>query len=119
LARYDNIEHWRYHDPISRGRFEVRPEVDFVIRPDLTVGIRGSFNYGTEADEYNAFYEDNYVSRGAYVDRYFVAWTPGAWSVEAGAFALPVAASPMLWDKYNIQTPGAAVSYMAPLSAAT
>jgi hypothetical protein len=117
LARYDNVEHWQYHEPIDRGRFMVRPEVDFLFRPDLRLGVRGSFNYGTEPNDYSRYYgyEDNYVSRGVYVDRYYLQWTPGRWSVEAGAFALPIAASPMLWDKYNIQAPGAAVSYAMPL----
>jgi hypothetical protein len=112
LARYDNISHLEFYPPISRGRFEVRPQVDFVASSTFRIGVRGSFNYGTLPNEYNAFYEDNWVSRGAYVDRYFLLWTPGAWTVQAGAFALPVAASEMLWDKYDIQTPGAAVSYV-------
>jgi hypothetical protein len=119
LARYDNITHWQDFAAINRGRFEVRPEVDLVLFPTLRVGVRGSFNYGTEGNEYNAYYEDNYVSRGAYVDRYFVEWTPGAWTIQAGAFALPVAASEMLWDKYDIQTPGGAVSYVDQLGATT
>jgi len=88
-----------------------------VISPTLSLGVRGSFNYGTEPSEYNEFYEDNWISRGAYVDRYFLKWTPGPWEFQAGAFALPVVASPMLWDKYNIQTPGAALSYAKSLSA--
>jgi hypothetical protein len=112
LARYDNISHIQYYENIQRGRFEFRPEVDFATSGTFRLGVRGVFNYGTEQNYDNALYEDNYVSRGAYVDRYFLLWTPGAWTVQAGAFALPVAASEMLWDKYDIQTPGAAVSYV-------
>jgi hypothetical protein len=119
LARYDDISHLHYYPEISRGRFEVRPQVDFVTSPTFRIGVRGSFNYGTEPNADNAFYWDNYVSRGAYVDRYFVLWTPGAWTVQAGAFALPVAASEMLWDKYDLQTPGAAVSYVDQLGPTT
>jgi hypothetical protein len=119
LARYDNISHLRYYPAISRGRFEVRPEVGFLTSSTFRIGVRGSFNYGTEPNEDNALYGDNYVSRGAYVDRYFLLWTPGAWTVQAGAFALPVAAGEMLWDKHDIQTPGAAVSYADQLGAAT
>jgi hypothetical protein len=115
LARYDNIGHLRYYPSISRGRFEVRPQVDFVLSDQFRLGVRGSFSYGTEPNEDNALYEDNYVSRGVYVDRYFFLWTPGRWTIQGGAFALPVAASEMLWDKYDIQTPGAAASYVAPL----
>jgi len=112
LARYDNISHLEYYPNISRGRFELRPEVDFVTSSVFRIGVRGSFNYGTEPNVDNALYQDNYVSRGAYVDRYYVLWTPGPWTFQAGAFALPVAASEMLWDKYDIQTPGAALSYV-------
>ena len=115
LARYDNISHIQYYPPITRGRFELRPQVGFATSGNFQLGVRGVFDYGTEPNIDNAFYEDNYVSRGAYVDRYFLLWTPGAWTVQAGAFALPVAASETLWDKYDIQTPGAAVSYAQPL----
>jgi hypothetical protein len=119
LARYDNISHLLYEPTVSRGRFEVRPEVDFVTSSTFRIGVRGSFNYGTDSNYDNAIYEDNYVSRGAYVDRYYLMWTPGAWTVQAGAFALPVAASEMLWDSYNIQTPGGAVSYVDELGPTT
>jgi hypothetical protein len=119
LARYDNVEHLENHEPIDRGRFEARPELDLVLTPELRFGVRASLNYGTLPNEYNAFYEDNWVSRAAYLDRYFVSWTPGAWTLQGGSFALPVAASPMLWDKYNIQTPGASVSYLHQLGPAS
>ena len=112
LARYDNISHLQYYEDISRGRFELRPQVGFATSPEFQIGVRGVFNYGTEKNIDNALYQDNYVSRGAYVDRYFVEWTPDAWMLQAGAFALPVAASEMLWDKYDIQTPGAAASWV-------
>jgi hypothetical protein len=112
LARYDNISHLQYYEDISRGRFELRPQVGFTTSPEFQIGVRGVFNYGTEKNIDNALYQDNYVSRGAYVDRYFVEWTPDAWTLQAGAFALPVAASEMLWDKYDIQTPGAAASWV-------
>ena len=115
LARYDNISHIQYFENISRGRFEVRPQVGFTTSPQFQIGVRGAFNYGTEENIDNALYQDNYVSRGAYVDRYFVQWTPDAWTLQAGAFALPVAASEMLWDKYDIQTPGAAASWVGRL----
>lgn len=117
LARYDNISHLQYSPTVVRGRFELRPQVDFVASSTFRIGVRGSFNYGTEPNADNALYWDNYVSRSAYVDRYFLLWTPGAWTVQAGAFALPVAASEMLWDKYDVQTPGAAVSYVNRLGA--
>jgi hypothetical protein len=110
LARYDDIEHLEYYPRIQRGRFELRPEVDFVVSDRFRIGVRGVFDYGTEPNVDNALYGDNYVSRGAYVDRYYVFWTPGSWIVRAGAFAQPILASEMLWD-HDIQTPGAAVTY--------
>jgi len=116
LAWYDNVEHWKYYPPIDRGRFEFRPQVDLVVSPTLRFGVRGSFNDGTLPNEYNGYYGDNWLSRAAYVDRYFVLWTPGAWTLQGGSFALPVVASPMLWDRYNIQTPGASASYAMTLS---
>ena len=112
LARYDHVDHRPHYPPISRGRFELRPEVDFLATEELRLGLRVSLNYGTEPNSDNALYEDNYVSRAAYLDRYFVVWTPGAWTFQAGAFALPVLASSMLWDRYNIQTPGVSASYV-------
>jgi len=107
LARYDHIDHWHHYEPISRGRFELRPQIGVELFGNLEIAVRGVFDYGTEENFDNALYGDNSVSRGAYVDRYFALWTPGAWTVQAGAFPLPVAASEMLWDKYDIMTPGA------------
>ncbi len=74
--------------------------------------MRAVFNYGTEENYDNALYGDNYVSRGAYVDAYYLLWTPGSWTIRAGAFDQPIASSEMLWDHRDIQTPGAAVSYL-------
>ncbi len=116
LARYDNINHLEYYPTISRGRFELRPEVDFLVSPTVRFGVRGVFDYGTEPNYDNALYGDNYVSRGAVVDEYFFAWTPGAWTFQAGAFDLPVVASEMLWDRRDVTTPGASLSYVYALS---
>lgn len=118
LARFDHIDHLYYYPPITRGRFELRPQVDFVISDEFRLGVRGVFDYGTEPNIDNALYEDNYISRAAYLDRYFLLWTPGAWTVRAGAFAQPIVASEMLWD-HDIQTPGAAVSYAKALDASS
>ncbi len=119
IAAYDHIDHLPYHPSITRGRFEVRPQVDFLASSNFQLGLRVSLNYGTEPNVDNALYEDNWISRAAYLDRYFLKWAPGAWTFQAGAFALPVVASPMLWDRYNIQTPGAVLSYVDRLGLAS
>ncbi|HYX20781.1 MAG TPA: hypothetical protein VFA98_08050, partial [Thermoanaerobaculia bacterium] len=123
LARYDNINHLEdytyYTSIISRGRFELRPELDFVVSPTVKFGVRGVFDYGTEPNYDNALYGDNYVSRGAVVDEYFFQWTPGAWKFQAGAFGIPVVASEMMWDHRDVTTPGAALSYVHTLGPAS
>ena len=123
LARYDNINHLEsysyYLSTISRGRFELRPELDFVVSPTVKFGVRGVFDYGTEPNYDNALYGDNYVSRGAVVDEYFFQWTPGAWKFQAGAFGIPVVASEMMWDHRDVTTPGAALSYVHTLGPAS
>ena len=108
LGRYDRIDHWRYYEPIDRGRFELRPEVDFDPLPNLRIGVRGIFDYGT--DEYSDPEYDNYESRGAAFDRYYVLWRPGAFNVLGGKFGMPLVATQMLWDR-DIQTLGGAVSW--------
>jgi len=113
LARYDNISHLEYSYPtISRGRFELRPEVDFIVSPTVRFGVRAVFDYGTEPNYDNALYGDNYVSRGAVVNEYYFQWTPGPWTFQAGAFEIPVAASEMLWDHRDVTTPGASLSWV-------
>jgi hypothetical protein len=115
LARYDRIDHYLFDATINRGRFELRPELDLVTSDQFRLGVRGVFDYGTEPNAPYDLYWDNYVSRGAYVDRYYLFWTPGDWAIRAGAFAQPIVASEMLWD-HDIQTPGAAVSYVDTLN---
>ncbi len=117
LARYDNINHLDYYPTISRGRFELRPELDLFLSPTVRVGVRGVLDYGTEPNYDNALYMDNYVSRGAAVDEYFVAWTPGAWTFQVGAFDIPVVATEMLWDHRDLPTPGGSLSYVHRLGA--
>jgi hypothetical protein len=116
LARYDNINHLQsytyYYDEISRGRFELRPELDFLVSPTVKFGVRAVFDYGTEPNYDNALYGDNYVSRGAVVNEYYFQWTPGPWNFQAGAFEIPVVASEMMWDHRDVTTPGAALSYV-------
>ncbi len=111
LARYDRVDHWRGYEEIDRGRFELRPEIDFDPWPELRIGVRGIFDYGTA--EYAYPYQDNYISRWASADRWYVQWTPGTFTVRAGRFGMPLAASEMLWDR-DIQTPGIAASWTSP-----
>lgn len=111
LARYDRVDHWRGYDNLERGRFELRPEIDFDPWSDWRLGVRAIFDYGTEAEAYPL--QDNYISRDAALDRWYVLWTPGNFAVRAGRFGMPLAASEMLWDR-DIQTPGIAASWTSP-----
>lgn len=108
LARYDHVDHRPYYEPIKRGRFEIRPEVDFDPWDSLRLGVRGVFDYGTEPSNYPAF--DNYRSRGGALERYYVLWRPGRFALRAGRFGMPLAASEVLWDR-DIQTPGGAAEW--------
>ena len=105
LARYDNVQHLHGYEKISRGRFELRPEIDFDPWSDFRIGVRGIFDYGT--DKYAYPEQDNYISRWASADRWYVLWTPGTFALRAGRFGMPLAASELFWDR-DIQTPGIA-----------
>lgn len=111
LARYDQVDHRDYYDTIQRGRFEIRPEIDFDPSESLRFGLRGVFDYGTEPETYPAF--DNYRARGGYPDRYYALWTPGRFALRVGRFGMPLAASEVLWD-HDIQTPGGSASWTSP-----
>ena len=118
LARYDDITHLHFRPDISRGRFEVRPEVGFAVSERFRIGVRAVADYGTDTNDKNSANFDNYRSRGVSVERYYVEARPGEFVVHAGAFGLPVLASEMLWD-HDIQTPGAAVSWQPSESGVT
>jgi hypothetical protein len=108
LARYDRIDHRAYYGLIDRGRLEFRPELDFEPLEELRFGVRGVIDYGSEPHGYPEF--DNYRSRGAALERYYVLWKPGRFALRAGRFGMPLAASELLWDR-DIQTPGAAAAW--------
>jgi hypothetical protein len=108
LARYDRVDHRDYYVPIDRGRFEIRPEVDFDPWDTLRIGFRGVFDYSTEAYSYPQF--DNYRARGGTIERYYVLWKPGRFALRVGRFGMPLVASEVLWDR-DIQTPGGAAEW--------
>jgi hypothetical protein len=114
LARYDRVDHWPYNEPVDRGRFELRPEIDADPLPNLHFGVRAVFEYGTE--EYENPYYDNFINRGANLDRLYVLWRPGDFSVRGGKFGMPLMATEMMWDR-DLQTLGGAVSW-TPMSLA-
>src|SRR5437899_3926997 len=109
LARYDIIDHLRVRPGIERGRFEFRPQLDLVVSDRFRVGVRAIGDLGTDSNEENARNFDNYRSRGATIERWFVEGKPGDWTIRAGSFGMPLAASEMLWDR-DIQTPGLSIS---------
>jgi putative porin len=118
LARYDSIYHLRVRPDIERGRFEVRPELDFVVSDRFKIGARAVGELGTDHNENNGPNFDNYRSRGATLERYFVEGRPGQFVLRAGAFGMPILASEMLWD-HDIQTPGAAAAWEIPAGEST
>jgi len=110
LARFDRIDHLTTYSAIQRGRFELRPEGDVDLSDRLRVGVRAVFDDGTEPNYDDLAYFDNYHSRGAALERYYVLATPGPFAIRAGAFGMPLLATEMLWD-HDVQTPGASVAW--------
>ncbi len=110
LARYDSIYHLRARPDIERGRFEIRPELDWEASDRFRIGVRAVGDLGTDSNDQNARNFDNYRSRGATIERYFVEAKPGPVVLLAGAFGMPLVSTEMLWDR-DIQTPGAAVAW--------
>ena len=109
LARYDIIDHLRVRPDIKRWRFEFRPQLELAVSDRFKVGVRAIGDLGTDHNEDNARNFDNYRSRGATIERWFVEGKPGDWTIRAGSFGMPLVASEMLWDR-DIQTPGLSIS---------
>ena len=105
LARYDEVDHREYFDTLERGRFQLRPEVGFEPTSNLRIAVRAIFAYSTQ--RYSDPFVDNYIARQAAIERYYVLWRPGQFSLRGGAFGMPLFSTQMLWDR-DIQTPGAA-----------
>jgi hypothetical protein len=122
LARYDDTYHLHRPPPlyneVERARFEVRPELGLDISDRFRVAVRAVGDLGTDHNQDNAVNFDNYRSRGASIERYYVEARPGDFTIDAGAFGMPLVASEMLWDR-DIQTPGAAVSWQRDLGGST
>jgi hypothetical protein len=118
LFRYDFIYRLRARPDIERGRFEVRPELAFAPSDRFKLAVRGVGNLGTDDNRENARNFDNYRSDGVMLDRLYLEARPGAWTILAGQFGMPLVASEMLWDR-DVQTPGAAVSHQFATGAST
>ncbi len=118
LARYDSIYHLRARPDIERGRFEFRPELDWEASDRFKIGVRAVGDLGTDSNTDNTKNFDNYRSRGANVERYFIEARPGPVVLRAGAFGMPLVATEMLWDR-DIQTPGAAIAWEIPAGRST
>jgi hypothetical protein len=118
LFRYDSIYQLRVRPDIERGRFEVRPEVAYEPSDRFKVAVRAVGNLGTDDNDQNARNFDNYRSDGATIDRWYIEARPGAWTILAGRFGVPLVSSEMLWDK-DVQTPGASVSWQMSTGSST
>jgi len=118
LFRYDLTYQLRVRPDIERGRFEVRPELAFLPSDRFKVAVRAVGNLGTDDNDQNARNFDNYRSDGVTLDRWYVEARPGAWTILAGSFGIPLVSSEMLWDR-DVPTPGAAVSHQIATGAST
>ncbi len=118
LARYDQIYHLRARPGVERGRFEVRPELAFEFSDRFKIGVRAVGNLGTDENPDNARNFDNYRSRGASIERYYLEAKPGQWTIRAGSFGMPLLTTEMLWDR-DIQTGGLAVAWEIPAGSST
>jgi hypothetical protein len=113
LARYDSVSNLRVRPDIERGRFELRPELGFTVSDRFRVGVRAVGDLGTDENTENMKNFDNYHSRGASLERYYIEAKPGPVSILAGSFGMPIVSSEMLWDR-DIQTLGAAATWNVP-----
>ena len=113
LARYDVIDHLHVRPAIERLRLEVRPELDLKFSDRLKLGVRAIGDLGTDHNEDNGRNFDNYRSRGASIERYYLEAKPGMATIRAGAFGMPLVASEMIWDR-DIQTTGVAAAWEIP-----
>ena len=114
LARYDKITKLNRAD-VERGRFEFRPELGLEFSDRFRIAVRAVGALSTDKNEengvaLNALNFDNYRSNGVSLERYYLEARPGAWTLRAGSFGLPLEATEMLWDR-DIQTPGAAATF--------
>jgi hypothetical protein len=110
LARYDVIDHLHFRSGIERLRLEVRPELDLEFSDRFKIGARAVGDLGTDHNEDNGKNFDNYRSRGASLERYFLEAKPGRATIRAGSFGMPLVSSEMIWDR-DIQSPGVAASW--------
>ena len=113
LARYDLIDHLHFRGKIERLRLEVRPEADLDFSDRFRIGVRAVGDLGTDHNSDNLRNFDNYRSRGASIERYYIEAKPGPAVIRAGAFGMPLVASEMIWDR-DIQTPGVAAAWEIP-----
>ncbi len=113
LARYDSIDHLHVRPAIERLRLEVRPELDLEFSDRFKLGVRAIGDLGTDHNVDNGRNFDNYRSRGASIERYYLEAKPGQATIRAGAFGMPLVVSEMIWDR-DIQTPGLAAAWEIP-----
>jgi len=114
VARYDLIDHLHVRPGIERLRLEVRPELDLVFSDRFKIGVRAIGDLGTDQNEDNARNFDNYRSRGATIERYYLEAKPGQFTVRAGSFGMPLVSTEMIWDR-DIQGPGLAAAWEVPV----
>ena len=122
LARYDDTYHLRrpppFYNEVERGRFEFRPEVGVLFSDRFRVAVRAVGDFGTDHDSENDVNFDNYRSRGATLERWYLEARPGQFTIRAGSFGMPLVSTEMLWDR-DIQSPGVAAEWQIPAGTST
>jgi hypothetical protein len=113
MARYDVIDHLHFRPGIERLRLEAKPELDLVFSDRFKIGVRAVGDLGTDQNQDNARNFDNYRSRGASIERYYLEAKPGQFTIRAGSFGMPLVSSEMIWDR-DIQSQGLAAAWEVP-----
>jgi hypothetical protein len=90
LARYDLIDHLHFRPEIERLRLEVRPEVDLDFSDRFRIGVRAIGDLGTDHNSDNLRNFDNYRSRGASIERYYIEAKPDRPWCGPALFGMPL-----------------------------
>ena len=113
LARYDNIDHLQYYEDISRGRFELRPQVGFATSPEFQHRRARRLRL-RHREEHRQRAVPGQLRLAGRLRRPLLRRsgrrTPGR--SRRAPSRMPVAASEMLWDQTTSRRPARAASWV-------